>query len=278
MAIEMGCETYTWLMPGPEHHDLKHIMTVVGEAGFAGIEPIHINAAQEQFLNGLHTVEAMSEHLTKNNIKLFSLALVLDWLNPEETPEEKAEADLMIELCSNFPGCVLMPCQMPTSRPEDPEELKVRQDNMIACVHAVCERAKAKGVECSYHPNSPDTSVWRTTADYERLLPMLDPNLCGWTPDLGHMAKGGVDIMTFIRKFRPIINHLHFKDMYDDGRWALMGQGIINFKEVVQYLVDTDYDGYIIAEDESEYAEKNPDGATIEIGKWMNEEIGPIIS
>jgi inosose dehydratase len=271
MAIEMGCETYTWLMPGPEHHDLTHIMTVVGKSGFTGVEPMNI------FLNGLDTVEKMAEQLDKNGIKLHSLALVLDWLNPEETAEEKAEADKMIELVKAFSGCILMPCQMPTTRPEDADELKVRQDNMLNCVHAVCERAVVAGVECSYHPNSPDTSIWRTPADYDRLLPLLNGDVCGWTPDLGHMAKGGLDLMKYVKEFRPIINHLHLKDMYENGDWALMGEGTIDFVEIAQYLIETGFDGYIIAEDESDYAEKNPDEATFKIAKWMIDNIGPII-
>ena len=38
--IRIGCETYTWQMPGEQYKDkLGHIMQIMSQAGFDGFEP-----------------------------------------------------------------------------------------------------------------------------------------------------------------------------------------------------------------------------------------------
>ena len=40
----------------------------------------------------------------------------------------------------------------------------------------------------------------------------LDATVTGWTPDVGHIRNGGMDILSKMAEFRPLINHIHYKD------------------------------------------------------------------
>lgn len=263
MSIKIGCETYTWQMPG-EHYKgkLEHIMSVCQQAGFTGIEP------ETSFLQHLSDPALMQEALREHNLDLAVLCVVEDWLNAEETVAERTRADQWITFLRHFPDTILLLVQMPQNNRDN---LRTRQKNGISCVNDFARRAADKGIISSYHPNSPPGSVFRTAEDYEILLTGLDPEVIGYCPDVGHIAKGGMDPLEIIQKYRNRVNLIHYKDMYPDGRWAATGEGAIHFKEITQYLVDTNYTGWIIMEDECAEAISDPDGVTLKDGIFVRE-------
>jgi inosose dehydratase len=164
-------------------------------------------------------------------------------------------------------------CQMPG---RDRDNLLARQRNLLACVNAIAERAAGRGVPCTYHPNSPGGSIYRSAEDYEILLNGLAPSV-GFAPDTGHIARGGMDTLAVIRKYRERVTHVHFKDMVAGGAWAAMGQGVIDFKGVVGYLRDTGYHGWIMVEDECPRAEVEPDPCAIYNGEYVRSQLVPIL-
>ena len=267
--IKLGCETYTWQMPG-EHYkgQLDHIMNICQKSGFAGIEP------ESSFLQHLADPDLMRDTLKKYNLDLAVLCIVEDWLHPEETDDEKIRTDAWIDFLTYFPDTLLLPVQMPQ---KNRDNLRTRQQNCISCVNSIAQRASDKGISCSYHPNSPEGSVFRTAEDYEILINGLNPDLIGYCPDVGHIAKGKMDPLSVIKKYRSLINLVHYKDMYADGRWAATGEGVIDFKGITQYLADTNYAGWIIMEDECDECISDPDGVTLLDGVYMNEVLRPML-
>ena len=268
--IKLACETYTWQMPGEQYKGkLEHIMEICAKAGFSGIEP------ETSFFHHLSDPVLMKEALDKNGLDLAVLCLVEDWRQPQETDAERQHADQWIDFLSHFPDTLLLLVQMPG---KDRTDLLERQQNMISCVNAIARRAAEKGIACSNHPNSPEGSVFRTATDYEVLMNGLDADAIGYTPDVGHIAKGGMDPLEIIQKYRSFINCMHYKDMHTDGRWAATGAGAIDFKGITKYLVDTVYEGWIIMEDECDTAITDPDGLTLSNSTYINEVIRPIIA
>ena len=215
----------------------------------------------------------MQDALAATAMQLGGICLVEDWQQPQETATERANADYFIEYMSHFPGTMFNLCQMPAG---DRENLRERQRNLLACVNAITERAAARGVPCAYHPNSPAGSIYRTAEDYDILLNGLAPAL-GYAPDTGHIARGGMDSLDIIRKYRERVTHVHFKDMAAGGEWAPMGQGIIDFKGVVEYLRDTGFDGWIMVEDECPRAEVEPDPCAVYNGAFVRSQLAPLL-
>ncbi len=261
-GIRFGFQTYTWLMSGDAYKDrLDHIMTVGARAGFAGIEP------EVVMLGRLAEAGALRAALAASALALPAICLVCDWAGPAESPDERQRADRAIDLVAQFPGAKLVLCQMPGA---DRKRLRERQGHLISCVHAVARRAAGRGVATSYHPNSPPGSIFRTAEDYEILMGGLGPGV-GYTADLGHIAAGGMDPLAVVEKYRSRIDHLHFKDMGADGRWAGMGQGLVDFRRVVARLRETRFDGWIMVEDEGPAAERDPDRATRDNGAFVRD-------
>ncbi|MBK8504036.1 MAG: TIM barrel protein [Saprospiraceae bacterium] len=157
------------------------------------------------------------------------------------------------------------------------DDLRTRQKNCLSCVNNIAERASDKGIGCSYHPNSPAGSVFRTAEDYEILLNGLNSDLIGYCPDVGHIAKGGMDPLTIIKKYRSQVNLVHYKDMFADGRWAATADGIIDFIGITQYLIETDYSGWIIMEDECDECISDPDGVTLKDGVYIDKLLRPMV-
>ncbi len=267
--IRIGCETYTWNMPGEQYKDkLEHILEVTSRAGFESIEP------DTSFMGRFSDPALMQEVLHRYNLALSVLCLVEDWLNPKETETEKAHADQWIEYLRHFPETILLLVQMPG---KDRDNLKERQKNLLKCVNTVAKRAADQGLVCSYHPNSPMGSIYRTEEDYKILLNGLDSQVIKYTPDVGHMAKGGMDPLTIIRQYRELVNCVHYKDMYEDGRWAPMGKGIIDFDGITRELKNTDFEGWIIVEDECDEAITDPDGVTLTDGIYIKNVLKPLL-
>ncbi|MBJ6941985.1 sugar phosphate isomerase/epimerase family protein, partial [Vibrio cholerae] len=79
-------------------------------------------------------------------------------------------------------------------------------------INAVSQRAHDAGLVCSYHPNSPPASLVRTQEGYDVVLSSLDPKVTGWTPDVGHIIRGGMDVIATLNKWQHLVNHIHYKD------------------------------------------------------------------
>ncbi len=267
--IRVACETYTWQMPGESYKGkLDHIMGIARQAGFEGIEP------ETSFFGDLSDPLKMKDTLRRHQLELVALCHVEDWRLPEETPQEKANAEQWMNFLAHFPETIYLLVQMPGN---DRSDLTERQQNLLSCVNAIAQRASDKGIECSYHPNSPSGSVYRTRDDYEILLNGLNEKWIGYTPDVGHIAKVEMDPMDIIKEYRSLINLVHYKDMYSDGHWAPTGEGIIDFQGITQFLIDTNYQGWIVMEDECDAAITDPDGVTLEDGKYINDHIRTLL-
>ena len=270
LPFRFGNECYTWFMSGggaTHANRLDHMIKVTAQAGMSGIEPIH------SWMGDLSDPDRLAESLQRHGVALAAIALVLDWNHPEETEQERADADRVIELLRRFPGALLCTVQMPTSR----DDLQQRRLNLVANVNSVSRRAAERGVAASFHPNSPPTSINRTAEDYEVILDGLDRNVTGWTPDVGHIINGGMDPLAAMQKWQPLINHVHFKDWDGAPEFALMGAGKVDLIGVTRWLKSWNYNGWVICEDEAESAVDDPDGVTLHDGRWIREVLVPAL-
>lgn len=271
LPFRFGNECYTWFMKdgGRAHANrLDHMIEVTARAGLKGIEPIF------SWMGVLRDPGRLAESLDRHGVALAALALVLPWNEAKETDEEQVEADRAIALLERFPGAVLCTVQLPTSR----DELDVRRRRLVEHVNAVSRRAAERGVPASFHPNSPATSINRTAEDYEVILGGLDAQATGWTPDVGHIKNAGMDPLTVMQQWQPLINHVHYKDWDGQPEFSLMGAGQVDLVGVARWLKSWNYAGWIICEDEAEAAIDDPDGVTLHDGQWIREVLVPALA
>ena len=255
-GIRFGCQTYSWQMSYELYKNkLGHIIDVIGRSGYEGVE------AETCMLGGYYdSSDMLKSCLAQSGLSLGALCLVLPWRDAEENEFEKEEAEKIIKYLEQFPGTLLSLCQYPG---DNRDLLRERRRNALRCVNAIAARAYDRGITCAFHPNSPAGSVFRTEEDYKVLFDGLDQRLCGFAADTGHIAKGGMDVVETFKIYRPFINHVHYKDMAGNGVWALMGEGVIDFKSVTSDLASSDYNGWIMVEDESPASELDPDAGAL---------------
>ncbi len=268
IPFRFGNECYTWFMKddGAAHANrLAHMIEITAQAGLSGIEPIHF------WMGDLADPERLADALEVAGIELAAIALVLEWNDDVESETERSEADRVIELLSRFPGALLCTVQLPTGR----QDLEARRLRLADNVNAVSRRAADRGVPSSFHPNSPPTSINRTEEDYGVILERLDTEATGWTPDVGHIINGGMDPLQTMKRWQPLINHVHYKDWDGDPEFALMGEGSVDFVGITRWLASWGYAGWIILEDEAEQAVDDPDGVTLHDGRWVADTLIP---
>jgi inosose dehydratase len=132
---------------------------------------------------------------------------------------------------------------------------------LAAHVDAVAELTESLGLRTVIHPHQ-GTLVERAD-DVERLLGLT---AAGWCLDPGHLLIGGCDPLDFARRHGDRVAHVHLKDVdltvaarLSDGELTLMGavqaglfrplgQGDANIGELVRLLVEQDYDGWAVLE------------------------------
>jgi inosose dehydratase len=271
LPFRFGNECYTWFMSGAgatHANRLEHMIEITARAGMTGIEPIHF------WMGDLSDPQRLAAVLEKHQVQLAAIALVLEWNHAVETEHERAEADRVIDLLTQFRGALLCTVQMPTGR----DDLMQRRKSLTANLNAVSRRAADRGVSATFHPNSPPTSINRTSEDYDVILNGLDPQVTGWTPDVGHIINGGMDPLATMQQWRPLINHVHFKDWDGQPEFTLMGAGKVDLVGVTKWMKSWNYSGWIICEDEAEQAIDDPDGVTLHDGRWIRETLIPAIA
>ncbi len=251
--LKFACQTYSWQLDLDRYRgEYRHMITVAAEAGFAGFEP-------ELFMLGDDWDPArLKDLMDEAGVDLAALVLAEPWRTGTETDTERAEADLVINTAARFPDTKIVLVPLPSP---DRSDLAIRQQQTMTCLAAVADRAADAGLGCAFHPNSPAGSLFRTAADYQRIADLL-PETIGFAPDVGHIAKGGMDPIEVIKTWRDRVAHVHIKDLAADGQWAPTGGGIIDIPGVLRLLAETGYPGWVTFEDESPQAAADPDAAT----------------
>lgn len=105
-----------------------------------------------------------------------------------------------------------------------------------------------------------------TPDEISTLMSLTDPELLGLCLDMGHYAFGGGEPVEALKKYGNRVWHVHFKDFdptvgqqalnngYDyfksveKGVFCELGKGNVDFQSIVNILAETNYNGWIVVE------------------------------
>ncbi len=216
--IKFGCQFYTWQMSGERYvGKLPHILKVVEAAGFSGHRARNLDAGGLlSRAGGVGRRPRAAWACSSARSPSSAIGQVRS-----SSQAEREEAAYVIRYMQAFPAAHLVLCQMPG---KDRSDLRQRQKNLISCVNSVARRATDQGIACSFHPNSPPGSIFRTSEDYRILLDGLDSRSVGFAPDTGHIVKGGIDVIALFTEYaladqtRPLQRYYRLGRMDRDGR------------------------------------------------------------
>jgi inosose dehydratase len=120
------------------------------------------------------------------------------------------------------------------------------------------------GVKSCFH-NHVGTPI-ETRQEVDRLFALVDREIVFLGPDTGHLAWGGADVVEFFRDYAASIKTVHLKDINravmeegrqkewsyftfsDNGVFAELGEGFIDFPAVLDVLLKAGFQGWLITE------------------------------
>ncbi|MDM5247801.1 myo-inosose-2 dehydratase [Lysinibacillus sp. G4S2] len=158
---------------------------------------------------------------------------------------------------------------------------------LIHGLESLGELAHEKGMEIVYHHHM-GTGI-QTTEEIEYLMENTSPNKVSLLFDTGHLVFSGEDPLEIFRKYQSRIKHIHFKDIREDvakevkeqkdsfltgvkkGVFTVPGDGIIDFHPIMDAIVGSGYEGWIVVEAEQDPAKANPFEYALKARKYINE-------
>jgi inosose dehydratase len=140
----------------------------------------------------------------------------------------------------------------------------------VAVLHELAREARDHGKEVVYHPHG-GTFV-ETPQEVEILLDATDPDLIGLCLDVGHHILGGGEPVDAIRRYAGRLGHVHMKDVDPDVLARMrrgevpdfldalrarvfteLGSGVLDLDGVADALLDVDFGGWIMAEQDTSW-------------------------
>lgn len=136
------------------------------------------------------------------------------------------------------------------------------------------EIANDRNMTLVYHHHM-GTAV-QTTEEIDYLMDSTDPEKVSLLYDTGHLVFSGEDPMYILKKHFNRIKHVHFKDVrknianevYNNnesflqavrkGTFTVPGDGMIDFQPIMEYLLEQQYNGWIVVEAEQDPSVHNP--------------------
>jgi sugar phosphate isomerase/epimerase len=252
--FKIGCQTYSWEMLGGEWQGTpEQILDSVAEAGYSGIE--FSNAMIGAYLA---QPAAFAQALKLRGLACAAFAYARNgFTDPAQEAEDLTGAVAALQFCAYFsvPLCL--------GGPSSPDRTN-RQAKMAQTVRfytEVARMAKGRDITLAVHPHSHFTSLVLTAQEYDELLEGIAPLGIGFNPDTGHILRGGQDLMACLKSHRSLIRHVHIKDVDASGVWKPLGKGITPLAELLGWLEQTGYAGWVVIEEESGAVRPEPSAA-----------------
>ncbi|WP_297748560.1 sugar phosphate isomerase/epimerase [uncultured Tessaracoccus sp.] len=148
---------------------------------------------------------------------------------------------------------------------------------LFANMSKIADACAARGVTAVLHPH------WGTMVqNVDEVERVLDNSSVGLCLDTGHLAAGGADVVELVRKYAKRVGIVHAKDVRKDlvdkllpgeltwseaikgGVFTPIGEGDIDFAQIVKLLDEAGFDGYYVLEQDKMLDDEPPaDGGPI---------------
>lgn len=215
---------------------MDRAISEIGALGYEGIEMFDGNL--EDFAERPDDLVALLESA---GVQLVGAYTGGNFIYDEILPEELSRVTRAAELAARFGASSLVvgggARRASGTRGEDYKRL-------AAALDQVSDIASTHGLEACYHPHL--TTIVESPEELDLLMPHTRIGFC---PDSAHLAAGGGDPAELIRRYPDRVRHVHLKDVrLSPLEFLPLGAGEIDFPAVLDALVETGYDGWLIVE------------------------------
>jgi sugar phosphate isomerase/epimerase len=235
------------------HGSADDILDAVAAAGYEGVEFSNVMIGAYR-----HDPQRFAAALARRGLRCAAYA----YSSTGFTDAQRFEADLAgARLAVQFSADLKVLLGLGGPATPDRQAYQARLAQAVAFYRAVAELGARKGVTVCVHPHSHYGSLLESAEEYDALLAATADSGLMFNPDAGHIVRGGQELMDCLRRHRKRIAHMHVKDVDATGQWQPLGQGVIDWRQFFGLLQETHYSGWIVAEEESSGARKDPAAA-----------------
>jgi sugar phosphate isomerase/epimerase len=212
--IRIACQTITW---GPERNrqNTTDVFSEVARAGYSGVE-----------IGARHlAVERAGEYegaLKWLGLQLVALHVGGDFLDRASVAAQVQSIGGSIRLARvlGAPYVVVSGTYRASKTIED-YRFEAGTYNTLGT------QCCAEGLRLLYHNH--DWEIANGMEGLHALLSYTDPDLVGFVPDVGWVARAGGDPVALIRRLGARVQALHFKEFTSEGEFTELGRGIVDF-------------------------------------------------
>ena len=249
--MHIGCQTYSWEMQLAERPTtLWQMFAAIAACGFEGVEfTNHTGGAW------LGTPGRVRQELQRHRLQLVALTIASrGFCDPQARAGDLALVRSAVGFLREFPGSYLT---LAGADHHDRTTWRRPLDQAIAFYREAGALAAQHGIRACVHPHSHHGSLLETREQYDHLFAQL-PIQIGWCADTGHIVRGGQDLFTCLNRYADRLVYLHLKDVDAAGRWKPLGRGVIDYPRLFTWLRVRGYNGWVVAEEESDLAWQDP--------------------
>lgn len=123
-------------------------------------------------------------------------------------------------------------------------------EEVMSIINTIAEKCTAAGLECLYHNHDfefEENSKGVVPMDY--FIENSDPEHLNFQIDLYWATKAGADPIAYFNKAPGRFKSWHVKDMDDQGRFAPVGNGNIDFAKILEQKDLSGMDCYFVEQD-----------------------------
>lgn len=218
------------------HGDTKAAIRAVAAAGYDGVEVFDGNLAEFE-----NDPEALLSVLADNNIELVSVYTGANFIYDDILDDELHKIEHAALLAKKF-GASRIVLGGGAKRPAGPKPDDFKK--VGRGLDMAADIARDTGLESSYHPHL--GTISETLDGFHQIM---DSCSIGFCPDTAHLTASGIDPVAAIDRYGDRLKHIHFKDLSENtGNFTPLGEGDINFKEILEAIRRANYDSWLMVE------------------------------
>lgn len=254
--LRFACQTFTWEMLGGEWTGgPDDLVAAIAHGGYSGIE---ITDTMIGSYAGRATDFARRIGDAGLTLVAFAFGSESGFTEKAAIPADLDAARRWTDFAAQFPSALVSMGSATIMS----DGFRDQKFGVAAEVYnRAAEIGRSAGVVVAVHPSSHHNTLLFSRADYDQIFALLDPAV-GWVPDTGHILRGGQSIGATLAFHGDRIRYIHLKDVDAHGEWAMLGEGICDIPAVISSVREAPhFKGWIVAEEESDAAAKNPAAA-----------------
>jgi len=224
--LKIGHTGITW---GFKPEDAAVAIPDVASLGYQGYETFG------EVLEAWESKGGLKRILDQNQLPLISAYCNVNLTEPAKRSAEVQRAVLWANLIQKAGGVTAV--IGPNGVRRSSFDFKAAKSDIVSALNEICKAVQDAGITPVLHQHT-GTCVESRDEVYS-VLEAVDTKYVKFGPDVGQLAKGGVDPVQVVRDFLPLIRHVHLKDWNGGPHWAQycpLGEGKVDVPGVLALL------------------------------------------